>query len=256
MADEGVRSQPDLKEVAAPPISGKPRPIAPWGHLAGYVLIIAGVASWGFHVQKAGLGNASAGQLIEHSQVMKNYFIGILSDFALLWYCMAGVWWRGGNLRTLSGGRWNSWKAIAQDIAIALPFWVIWEAAAYGVHWLLGPNHNARSVGALLPQSVPEVLVWILVSLTAGFCEELQSRGYLQQQLHALSGSIVAAVVAQGVFFGFMHSYQGWKQVVVISVLGILYGGLAAWRRNLRANMIAHAWSDIWEGWLKNVVWG
>jgi len=107
----------------------------------------------------------------------------------------------------------------------------------------------------LLPQSLSEVLVWILVSITAGFCEELQSRGYLQRQLHALTGSIVAAVLGQGVLFGLMHSYQGWKPVVVISTLGVLYGALAAWRRNLRANIIAHAWSDVWEGWLKQLLW-
>jgi membrane protease YdiL (CAAX protease family) len=64
----------------------------------------------------------------------------------------------------------------------------------------------------------------------------------------------VAAVIVQALLFGLMHSYQGWKQVIVISALGILYGALAAWRRNLRANIIAHTWSDVWEGWLKQLV--
>jgi uncharacterized protein len=118
---------------------------------------------------------------------------------------------------------------------------------------LLGPN-QARSAADLLPKSAPEVAVWILVCVTAGFTEEIQTRGYLQQQLHAVTGSIVVAVLLQGVVFGVQHSYQGWKHVVVIIALGILYGALAAWRRNLRANMIAHAWSDVWEGWLKQVI--
>jgi membrane protease YdiL (CAAX protease family) len=105
-----------------------------------------------------------------------------------------------------------------------------------------------------LPQTALENFLWILVSITAGFCEEIQSRGYLQQQLHALSGNVVVAVLAQALVFGLMHSYKGWKQVVVIAALGVLYGTLAAWRKNLRANMIAHAWSDVWEGWLRMVV--
>jgi uncharacterized protein len=243
-------SQDDTKLEAAT----KPRQIASWGHLAGYLAITAGITVWGLYTQKVGLGNAQPDQIVEHSQVMKNYFITLLADWALLYYCWVGVHKSGGNMKTLSGGRWTSWKQVFVDLAIALPFWIIWEATAYGVHWLLGPS-TARSVDALLPRSLPEVLVWILVSITAGFCEEIQSRGYLQRQFHALSGSIVAAVLGQGLLFGFMHSYQGWKQVVVISVLGVLYGVLAAWRRNLRANMIAHAWSDIWEGWLKFVVW-
>ncbi len=52
-----------------------------------------------------------------------------------------------------------------------------------------------------------------------------------------------------------LHAYQGWTNVIVISVLGILFGVLAAWRGNLRANMIVHAWADVWSGWLKFVVW-
>lgn len=140
------------------------------------------------------------------------------------------------------------------DVAIALPFCVVWQATAYGVGRLLGPN-EARSVESMLPKSVLEVVLWIAVSVTAGFCEEIQSRGYLQQQLRALSGSVVAAVVGQAAVFGLIHSYQGWKKTVVIAVLGILYGALAAWRRNLRANMISHGALDVWNGWLQQVIW-
>jgi membrane protease YdiL (CAAX protease family) len=91
-------------------------------------------------------------------------------------------------------------------------------------------------------------------SVTAGVCEEMAFRGYLQRQLQALSGSVVLAVLGQGLVFGLFHSYQGWKNVIVISVLGVLYGALAAWRRNLRINIVTHAWTDVWEGWLKFVV--
>jgi membrane protease YdiL (CAAX protease family) len=80
-------------------------------------------------------------------------------------------------------------------------------------------------------------------------------RGFLQRQFHALSGNIVVAVLSQGLVFGLFHSYQGWKNAVVITVLGIMSGALSAWRGNLRANMVVHAWADVWEGWLKFLVW-
>jgi membrane protease YdiL (CAAX protease family) len=64
----------------------------------------------------------------------------------------------------------------------------------------------------------------------------------------------VVAVVGQGLIFGLAHSYQGWKNVIVICVFGVLFGALAAWRRNLRANIIVHAWGDIWGGWLGALV--
>ena len=107
----------------------------------------------------------------------------------------------------------------------------------------------------MLPQSLPEILIWIALSISSGVCEEMAFRGFLQRQLHALSGNIVVAILVQGAVFGLGHAYQGWKNVVVIGVLGVLFGALAAWRRNLRTNMIVHSWADVWSGWLRFVVW-
>ena len=239
-----------------------PAKIASWGWLVGFLLIGAGVVTMGFlaqHTPSGGGSGAPAGQLASHNQAIPIYLSVIVLDWALLYYCWAGVHRRGGNLATLSGGRWRTWKSLAVDLAILAPFWVIWESAAFGVHWLLeaaAPGSGAaKSVASLLPQSVLEVLVWIAASITAGVCEEMAFRGFLQRQFHALSGNLAVAVLAQGVVFGLFHAYQGWVNVAVIIVLGILYGALAAWRGNLRVNMMAHAFTDIWEGWLKFIVW-
>lgn len=48
--------------------TGKPAQIASWGHLTGYLLITAGITAWGFHIQKTGLGNAPAGELINQAK--------------------------------------------------------------------------------------------------------------------------------------------------------------------------------------------
>ena len=102
----------------------------------------------------------------------------------------------------------------------------------------------------LLPQTLPEILAWIATSVSAGFCEEYVFRGYVQRQLLALTRSGAGAVVGQGLVFGLMHAYQGWRPVLVIIGMGILFGMLAAWRKTLRVGMVAHAWQDIWAGWL------
>jgi membrane protease YdiL (CAAX protease family) len=249
----------ELLEETNPEQGQRPRQIASWTHLVGFLLIGAGVVALGSLAQHApaGGGGASPGQLASHSKAIPIYLTAILMDWALLYYCWGGVHHAGGNLKTLSGGRWSSWKSVAVDLGIALPFWVLWEGSAYGVHWLLSgvPGaSSAKSVDSLLPQSLLEILVWMGASVTAGVCEEMAFRGYLQRQLQALSGSVVLAVLGQGLVFGLFHSYQGWKNVIVISVLGVLYGALAAWRRNLRINIVTHAWTDVWEGWLKFVV--
>jgi membrane protease YdiL (CAAX protease family) len=245
-ADETV--QP--KDVQVP---GGPDQVASWLHLVGLLLIGAGVVALGFLAQRGNAAGAPAGQLAGHAIAIQVYLVAIFMDWALFYYCWAGIHRRGGTIWSLFGGRWNSWKSVATDLAIALPFWILWEGAAWGVAQLLGPS-EAKSVASLLPQSLPEVIVWIAACITAGVCEEMVFRGYLQRQLHALGGNLSIAVVAQGVIFGLFHAYQGWKHVIVISVLGILYGVLAAWRKNLRVNVVAHAWSDLWEGWLKFLV--
>jgi uncharacterized protein len=240
-----------------PEVYQRPPQIASWKHFIGFLLIGAGMVALGLLAQHApaqGGAGSSTGQLGRHSQAIPVYLTAILMDWALLYYCWAGVHHFGGNLKTLSGGRWTSWKSVAIDMGIALPFWVLWEGTAYGVHRLLGPG-TAKSVASLLPQHPLEILIWIATSITAGICEELAFRGYVQRQFHALTGNVVLAVLAQGVVFGLCHFYQGWKNVVVICVLGVLFGVLAVWRRNLRANIIVHAWADVWGGWLKFVVW-
>ncbi len=90
----------------------------------------------------------------------------------------------------------------------------------------------AKSVDVLLSESAGEIAVWILVCLTAGFCEEAVFRGYLQQQVRAMKGSAAAAVGVQAICFGIAHGYQGTQNVVVITVLGVLYGLLALSRRS------------------------
>jgi uncharacterized protein len=230
-----------------------PEQVASWGHLAGFLGIMCGMVALGFLAQHAGGGAASSGQLAGHASAIPIYLVAAAMDWALLYYCWAGVHHRDGTLNTLSGGRWTTWKSVGVDLAIALPFWLLWEGAAYGVHWLLGAS-SAKTVDSLLPQSLLEILLWIGVSMTAGICEEIAFRGYLQKQFEALGLGVAIAVVGQGVVFGLVHSYQGWKNTVVISVLGTLLGALAAWRRNLRANIVVHAWADVWGGWLQRLV--
>jgi membrane protease YdiL (CAAX protease family) len=228
--------------------------IASWIHLAGFLAIMAAMLVLGFYAQYAGGGSgAGSGQLAGHGHAIQIYLTALGMDWALLYFCWAGVHRHGGNLWDLAGGRWRSWSEVFSDLAVVVPFGAVWEGAAYGVHLLLGSG-SAKSVDSLLPKSLVEVLVWIATCITAGICEEMAFRGYLQRQFHALTGNIAWAILLQALVFGIAHGYQGWRNVVVISVLGVLFGVLAAWRKNLRANMVVHAWADVWEGWLKFVV--
>lgn len=221
---------------------------APW-HTFSILLIFA---YFGFRASlpSSTVAPGSAQPNAAHDAVLLKYFLLILSEWGMAYWAWVGVHWRGGNLRDLTGGRWTNWRSVATDVAIAIPFWVVWELTAWLVHRAV-ERVPAATASYQPPSGVAEVALWILLSISAGIGEEIVFRGYLQKQFQAATGSIAAAVILQGAIFGLAHSYQGWKQVIVIAALGILYGTLAAWRRNLRANMLAHLWSDIFEGWLR-----
>lgn len=95
-------------DVAVMPSRGireKPKQIASWGRLEGFLLIGAGVAGLGFLAQHAPAGGAgtaaAAGQLASHGKAIQIYVSVGLMDWALLYFCWAAVRGWGGNLETL-----------------------------------------------------------------------------------------------------------------------------------------------------------
>ena len=80
----------------------------------------------------------------------------------------------------------------------------------------------------------------MLTAVTVGFCEEVIYRGYLQTQLTAFTGRASIAVVLQAALFGIAHGEQGLAVVVRFTLYGVLFGGLARWRRSLLPGIAAH----------------
>ncbi len=203
----------------------------------------------GFRLQ-AGQGSGSV--VPERTNRAPLYLYLIALEWVLVAVVKRGINKNGVSLWEVIGGRWSSWKDAGRDAALCVPFLFVWEGTGWLMHRMLGPD-KAKSINALLPQSAIEIVLWIAVSVSAGICEEIVFRGYFQKQFAAYTNSVVAGVVLQGVVFGLGHSYQGVKQVTIISVLGMLYGWFAAWRKSLRPTMMAHAWTDIYSGYLSSL---
>ena len=100
----------------------------------------------------------------------------------------------------------------------------------------------------MLPHGPLEIALWVALSMSAGFSEELTFRGYFSAQFHALTGSAPLALVLQAVLFGVTHGYQGVRACCTITLYGLLMGLLAKVRGSLRPGMIVHAWTDIAAG--------
>jgi membrane protease YdiL (CAAX protease family) len=224
------------------PQSG-PRRIAPLWHTLGLLALLLAVSAGFFRMQSADPADPNIGGG-PHGNIPL-YLAIIGAEWCLVLYI-----WLGGRcegavpLRELIGGRWAGLRAVMADFGVAAGFWAVWTLAAIGMNLLLRPSH-AATAGFLNPRGAAEVTLWVAMSMTAGFCEEVVYRGYVQRQALALTGSAALAVGVQAVLFGAGHWYQGRKQVILITGLGLLFGILARWRRSLRPGMISHAWSDI-----------
>jgi hypothetical protein len=167
----------------------------------------------------------------------------------LIWGVWAGIKDYGVTLRELTGGRWSSAKDVLIDFGLGAIFWLGWIGIQVSIVRLWGSN-EAKSVAALFPQSPIEIALWMVASISAGFAEEIAFRGYFQKQFAAITGSVWAGVLLQGLLFGVGHGYQGLRNVVMITIFGWLYGAVAQWRGSLRPGIITHAWSDIYAGYL------
>jgi membrane protease YdiL (CAAX protease family) len=223
-----------------------PRLIAPRWHTALVVVLFLALAVGGAFFQRHARSHPET--LRQHSSLAPLY----LSLIAMEWGLFVWVW-RGGLRRTgtklseLIGGRWASAKDVLTDCGLAVGIWATWRLVETGWNHWIGVG-TAASIQTYLPQRALEILLWIGVSISAGFCEELVFRGYFQKQFETFTRGRWGALVLQAVLFGIAHGYQGVAACLRIACFGALFGLLAVWRKSLRPGMIAHAGSDILSG--------
>ena len=236
LAFEGDGRGPDEAVAASPN-----RPVAGVLHTLVLLVVLLG---------GAGLMYFSAGELraTDHPNRTGLYLSTATWEWMLTAYVLWGVRRRGTPLEAVTGAKWKSFLEFARDFGIAISFWfvalMVLGATAVALHF----RGSKESVGFLAPRGWVQIALWILVCVTAGFCEETIFRGYLQKQFIAWSGNATAGVVASAVVFGACHIYQGVKPAIVITVYGLMFGILAQWRKSLRPGMMTHALHDTVSG--------
>jgi CAAX protease family protein len=219
------------------------RLLAPPGHTV-IVLFVLIAASLG--------GSGGKHPLAGHSK-LPQYLWTMAWEWALTGFVYLGIRKRV-KLRELIGGRWASPEDVLRDLVIASGFWLaavaVLGAGAKLMH--LGDagkfDSMRQQLGFLIPGTALELLAWCCLSITAGICEEIIFRGYLQRQFAGATRSMFAGVLLSAVVFGGAHGYEGGPRMLLIGVYGLMFGLLAWWRKSLRPGMIAHAWHDAISG--------
>ena len=168
----------------------------------------------------------------------------LLFGWTMLW--LRGVGWRDLGLR-----RPNSWRStVLLGVVIGIGYQYL---SLYIVEPLI-----ARLTGSLpdVSQFAPLIgntfflILSLVVSWTlAAFGEELVFRGYLMNRVVDLVGTHRAgwllSLAVVSALFGLVHLYQGASGVIVITMTGLLLGGLyLITGRNLWVPIIVHGVND------------
>jgi uncharacterized protein len=235
---------PDAQIAPQNPISPPARQLlAPWWHTALLVALLLLASLNGTRNKHA---MAEVNRALQYAWTM-------------LWeWVLVGMVWLGTRkrirLRELIGGHWATLEDFFLDVVFAGAFWVMAMFVLGSVAWLMHLSEPGkfeslrRQIGFLVPRSNLELALWFAVSTTAGFCEEIIFRGYLQRQFALIANSTLAGVALSAIVFGASHGYEGVSRMILIAIFGLMFGLLAWWRKSLRAGMMAHAWHDALSG--------
>jgi membrane protease YdiL (CAAX protease family) len=168
-------------------------------------------------------------------------FIQILVIHGFL-FLLAGVTWRSFGLPLLPAYV-VAWKDVALGAAILAVFvggmYPIWKATVL---------RKGQEIFKRMPQSPGELRWWALVSLSAGFVEEIVYRGVLFGILYYWLNHWWAAVLLSAAAFALGHSTQGLKATVIIFFMSVVFHGLIRYSGTLYIAMAVHAVYDFIAG--------
>ena len=245
--------QPDL---SVSPTSAEPGPIksnlvAPIWHTIVVVALVLGNSLWtAWFTSQVGPKSVA---VTENARIVQ-YAATIFLELFLLLVVWIGLRLKQTKLRELIGGRWDNVEAFLLDVAIAIAFWVVAYGTIVGLSYAFGLakasqiGEAKKLAGMLAPHTWLGLLIFIALSNVAGFVEEVLFRGYLQRQITAISGNIYVGLIVSAVIFGAGHGYEGSRRMVLIVILGLMFGLLARWCKSLRPGMIGHAFFDSFQG--------
>lgn len=234
--------------VIAPPPKKLLAPV--WHTVLIIVIMIGNSASTAYVASKV----MSGSHAVSGAEKYVSYLSSIVLELVLLAILWVGLRINRTSVRELIGGRWNTPEDFLLDFVIGFGFalvsYFILGALSFGMG-LAKPSQvedSKKLASMLAPHTWGALVIFILLSITAGFVEELIFRGYLQQQIATLSGKMYIGVIASALVFGGGHGYEGVRRMVLIFIFGMMFSALTLWRKNLRSAMIGHAVFDSAQG--------
>ncbi len=228
------------------PEEENPENLAPRWHTALLVSLIVAVALTGTLLARGTSATpaavAGANRLTDRLAFV--YLPVLVVDWGLVLYVSRIG--RGENaLGRLIGRLPRTVGQLAGTVALALVGVLLIEVAEMLAGMWSGEGHGG---GALVPMGVLERVVWIAFAFTAGFCEEVIYRGYLQVQLAGPTHRVALGIVLSALLFGLAHLDQGYAPAIRFAGYGLGLGLLARGRQSLVPGIVCHVLVDAVSG--------
>jgi membrane protease YdiL (CAAX protease family) len=108
----------------------------------------------------------------------------------------------------------------------------------------VGPSHNPVSDVSPL-SSLADYAILVPAMAANAFAEELAMRSYVITRLNQFGMGGFGAIVVSAVLFGAYHIYQGVGPMLVVTIGGLVLGGLFVLTRRLWPLVFAHFVMDV-----------
>jgi membrane protease YdiL (CAAX protease family) len=136
------------------------------------------------------------------------------------------------------------------NLGIGLGFLLAANIILFGLANILQFFHLTvpKQVAFILPRTNTERFFWIILSITAGICEEIGFRGYVLTKLNLFLNNWYLTIALSSLSFGMGHFYQGLGGIILTGIYGLLFCLLFIWRKSIIPGIFAHSLQDLIAG--------
>ena len=109
----------------------------------------------------------------------------------------------------------------------------------------IGFSHIEEVPPSLMPQSMQQIFLGVLMVLTVAFSEEIIFRGYLLTRIREITESDAAGIFLSTLLFAFGHGYEGVAGMVTVGYIGLVFSILILWQKSLAIVIVLHFFTDF-----------
>ncbi len=149
--------------------------------------------------------------------------------------------------------QWSPWVVLL--LLIVFAFYGLDIFFQYGLRrWREKTLQQRHKFLTFVPADGRELSHFLFLAIAAGIGEEIIFRGYLIHYLLYWTGNtpygIAVACIFSSSLFAFLHGYQGYRSMIKIFFLALIFSAIFVLSQSLVIVIVIHAVIDMLSGWL------